>query len=270
MRSAARLAELAVPATLALVLGCSATDPVEAACGGARPSFEDCVIGSTWARCGDSEGEPRFACGSHCWWFEGGCVPEGLDVSPCGADDLCCVSNERGGLPFEVSGEIPMAGYGPTVFLVGWGPEPWPRERARDVEVELGALTPIEGATATCTPEDDFDLMRGICGCPGRGLRQWDEDVFVAVGRSSCVATLSWELWVEVTRDDDDSLHARVCRIATTDAGIIACPEGTQAICADAGTVTLDAFPESLEEAQAARVDLSVSFPDDVTIDAQL
>ena len=265
---------LVVP-VLGLAWGCSASeggDPVASACGGARPSFESCVAGSTWARCGGEEA-PRFGCGGQrCFWFEGGCVAEGFEVSSCPADDLCCVPSGESGYPFDPPPSEPSeGGVDVTSFLVGWGATPWSRERARDVSVELAAREPIEGPTASCSPAGDPGFMRGICECPTEGMRQWSEGVLVAVVRSSCVAIPSWELSVEITRDDDDSLHARVCRVGTTDVGIAACPvPEREPVCADAGIITLDAFPDSAEAARSTRLDLSVSFPDGVTIDAQL
>lgn len=255
------LVGLAVPA-LVIALGCSASDPVTEACGGARPPLASCVVGSNWADCGGGEIAPRFGCtSSQCFWFAGGCVAEGHVASPCPADDLCCVASG----PFDAA-----PSQGVSLYLTGWGTAPWDRERARDVAAELGSPAPIASDAMSCEGDPSV-TARGPCSCPTEGARRWSEDVLVVEARASCVAILFWSLSIEVTRDDDRSLHARVCRVQSTDVATATCPPAArEPVCADAGTVTLDAFPESLEEAQAARVDLSVSFPDGVTIDAQL
>jgi len=57
----------------------------------------------------------------------------------------------------------------------------------------------------------------------------------------------------------------------STDVASSQCPATLrEPVCADAGTLVIDAFPESLEEAATTRVDLSVTFPDGMTIDAAL
>lgn len=83
--------------------GCVA-DPLDVACGGARPALSDCgVVGLYHADCG-GRGEPVFACDGStggCRWFAGACLAAGHQPSDCPATDRCCHSSSAGRWPFE-------------------------------------------------------------------------------------------------------------------------------------------------------------------------
>jgi|GEM_PF-4515997 len=246
----------------ALTSSCQAGVTVldETSCRGPRPVIEDCTRGAIWAECGGTEGEPVFACSGVCYWFENGCVAEGYTASTCPNEDLCCIEDYPFGEEWHDHAHVQT-----YISLYAWGTHPWDRTRDRNVAVTLTSLTAAPFAVE-CTGVAD---MRGPCGSAAELPRRSENGVFTAELRSPSVAILYWTLAIEVTRDDDDRLHARVCRIESTDFSTYTCSTDSPA-CAIAGTLALSAFPEDATAAAAVRMDLSVTFADGATIDAQL
>lgn len=232
-------------------------------CGGPPPPLDECVRGHAWAECGAMLGDgPRLGChAAACLWFAGGCIAEGFLPSLCTASDVCCIDDypcaDRGGSSFQ----------GPAQLLEGWGDEPWDRARERTVDVTVAPLA-ADTRHITCAPADPT-ADRGPCrGMPGV-QRISSGDALTLIARPSDVAILFWMLSVEVVRDPDGSLGARVCRVATTDVASARCID-REPPCATSGTLTIDAFPGSAAEAATTGVTLSATFADGMTIDARL
>lgn len=233
---------------------------------GPRPALAACTVGPTWAECGGAGG-PTLACrpvGGQCLWFAGD-VADGFEPTRCPAEDACCVM----GYPYGDAWHTPGgSAFSTEAFLYGWGSRPWDRTRERSVDVALAPLAP-SAPTMTCDATPTFRPEAGPC-TPAVGVtRTWNEDVLTLTARSSSVVILFWQLSIEVIRDGDGTLAARVCRVETTDVSTFSCRD-VDPLCATSGTLTLDAFPASATAAESARIDLSVSFADGTTIDAVL
>ncbi|MDQ3037659.1 MAG: hypothetical protein M3Y87_35025 [Myxococcota bacterium] len=95
-------------------------------------------------------------------------------------------------------------------------------------------------------------------------------DVVTTTLRSQSVAILFWALSIEVTRDDDERLRARVCRVQTTDAaGSCNTRPDAGPDCATSGTLELGAFPGD-DTTSATGLHLRATFASGATIDARL
>ena len=249
-----------------LCVGCS--NSVESSgCPGSRPAFADCVSGPTWAECGGTGPSTLFACSETggCYWFTGGCVPEGWVASSCSEEDVCCLD----GSPFS-SATRSSAAVGSITHQ--WGARAWDRTRERAVEISIAPLEAAE-PSITCTGSLDGDRR---CEIASRGLElvSGGGEVYWANVRTTSAAILFWQLVVEVTRDDDGSLHARVCHTQTTDVSGESCAPGAGASpdCAVSGTLVLDAIPSASRGAPDAttRMDLNVTFADGATLAMRL
>lgn len=249
-----------------LWVGCS--NGIESAdCPGSRPVFADCVSGPTWAECGGTGASPLFACSETggCLWFTGGCVPQRWLASACPEEDACCIE----GSPFTPATTSAAAvGF----FTHEWGSRGWDRDRERAVEV---FITPVDAAepSIACTGALEGDRR---CQVASRGLElvSGEGESYWAIVRTTSAAILFWQLVIEVTRDDDGSLHARVCQTQTTDFGGERCSAGAGGgpHCAVSGTLLLDAIPSESRGAPDAttRMDLSVTFADGSTLAMRL
>ena len=255
----------AVPAPSDATVSCmpmSATQPDAAidACGGARPAFDSCVHGATWAECGGVSGEPRFACNGDCYWFANGCVAAGFVESPCPADCLCCVATggSRGG-----TGVGTVNGLGVATLTAGWGTAPWDRTRDASLDVHVG--TPSTGArpSVACTSTADFP---GVCTTPGQPMlvRLGSvHGVWVVRLRDNRYAIASTELFIEVITGRGGNSTARVCIVPTTDvAGPDQCQPQRGQACAVRGTITIPSFPTSDDESRTLPIDVDAVMPD--------
>ena len=248
-----------------MLSACSATI-VEDRCNGARPVLADCVYGGAWAECGGADDGPLFACyasGGGCLWFEHGCLAQGFVASSCPADDLCCIEN----FPYPASEPPIYRSIGLAGFLSEWGTQPWDRARERSGYVTVAPLAPAETAIA-CTGV--VDAAMGPCGTlSNSGRRYVNGAVFTTLVRPNAIAIGFWTLSIEITRDDDATLHAQVCRLQSTDYTSFRCWDREPA-CATSGALTLDAFPADDAAAVTTRLQLHAVFADGATIDAQL
>lgn len=255
-------------APFVILAGCTASVP-EDACDGARLAIDDCTSGALWAECGGSATEPVFACrrvDGRCYWFEGGCAAADFEPSPCPADDLCCIGSPFG-YPFDDSWRHPDA---PSTHvydaLKGWGVSPWDRARDRNVDVVIAPLAP-----AAASLECSGSALGAPCGDSGSDLRVFrtQHGVFTLQVVTTRGSLGGWSLSVEVIRDEDATLHARVCGIPFTDSVTFSCgPLGPN--CATSGTLELAAFPEDDAAAATARVHLVATLADGTTLEAQL
>lgn len=259
-----RVVSTLVVATL-LLSACSAT-VVEDPCDGAHPVLADCTYGGAWAECGGADDGPLFACyasGGGCLWFEHGCLAQGFVASSCAADDVCCIEN----FPYPASEIAIYRSVGLASFLSEWGKQPWDRARERTVTAAVASLAPVDTAIA-CAGVADASM--GPCGTlSNAGRRYVNGDVMTTLVRPNSIAIGFWTLSIEVTRNDDAPLAARVCRLQSTDYTSFRCGDSEPA-CAVSGTLTLDAFPADDAAAATTRLELHAVFADGATIDAQL
>lgn len=218
-----------------------------AACG-ETPAIETCARGEFFAECG-GDLEPTIWCGeglSQCLWFSGGCPAAGyFQPRNCGGEQYC-----------------------PTPH-VGWGPEPWNRERDMTVSVAIDpAVMAPEAVAMTCTCEAPPCIRAGneICDPP-----EGYEHRYVAIGDAELPNTLnglfafsispvggpfgSTYLAVEVDTAAPDGARARACLVSTSDGGAEHDP-----ICAISGALVLDRAVATTADAASAHGTASLDF----------
>lgn len=227
-------------AVAGLLAGCVvAGDP----CGGPAPAIDECQAGVPFADCGGSSA-PVFACGGYrsCRWFTGGCVAAGYTPQSC---------------PVLLGG-----GFGQS-----WGAEPWDATRERNVTVVLATPSDAMRPTAICTGTSlacpmAAEAMRAVRRASA-GAATYElpsSNTFVGFGVS-----------VELLRDEDESLHARVCNTFTSDVASTDCATGRGGgRCAVSGTLTIAAMPTTQEEIDAAHLDVDATFADGSTVSLRL
>ncbi len=214
-----------------------------ALCGDPRPLGE-CFRGGLFADCADGAAPPALWCnpevGDRCLWMD--CPPADWRARDCG-DAAYCPS--------------------PHVSI---GPDPWTRDRAMALAVEVDPALAIEEPTVACMA--DSGDVQAVCG-PGDA--EWSIESSPTAddgdwGWPSMLNFTAWavsnelgEVWSLAVEVDlfGDAPRARACLIQTSDGGADAPPA-----CAARGTVTLDRVPESAEEAAAVRATVRAEFAD--------
>jgi hypothetical protein len=242
-----------------------------AACGGgggddvpqaadAGPSFcgplEACAFrGDFFAECGGGAGDAVFGCREvgplglqDCRWFTGGCAADGYTVSPCPAEDVCCL----GGWPFATAGAPSEVAF----RFVGFGTEEWTRGREMDVQVAVDGSLPARPLVFGCEGADPVGGAAtpcvGVWGGPFALL--FDTLVVQFPGN----AASGWYPWVEVELGVP---RARVCAVPFESSLPEVCPVVDRQVCASGGVVTLSRLPASESELDGLSGELDVTFP---------
>lgn len=242
-----------------VVAGCSSDAPTETdlGCEGPGPAIEDCARGYFFAECGGT-GEPKLACADRgdardeCYWFSGGCVARGFSPTTCPADDVCCHDASSGdrGWPYP---ESKFPGVYERLYAFGLGP--WDRTRAMNVDVEIDpTLTAAGNAWTTC---DEVPSLSGAspCEAPEPGYSSGTLGAtLVLLSQSS--GLFGWNPLIEI---DPMTQRARVCAYRYTDVSQLSCTV-SDAVCADAGTVTLTRLPSTDAEIAGVGVAVEVTF----------
>jgi hypothetical protein len=211
----------------------------------ARPAVAECFRGTWFADCGGA-GAPGLWCADglgRCLWAD--CPPEDYDFAfACGATPYC-----------------------PTPH-VAFGPDPWTRDRAMNLEVRVDPAQPSAPAAVACAAADELRGVPVLCSEP---------DAAIAVRRSPGPEVTDWALpslvalqlfreggisaerllRVEIDPYPGSGPRARACVIAVSDGGADAPP-----ICATAGRLTLDRLPVTLDDVAALTGALHAEFPD--------
>lgn len=135
-----------------LLDGC-APDPLEVACGRARPSLDGCTsVGVYRADCGGAR-EPVFACDETtgaCRWFAGACVAAGHQPSDCPPEDRCCHTNAAGRWPFADGWRPAMLGPNVVEDIAIVGGTPIDATSPTPITVRVDpTLRPTPSATCT-------------------------------------------------------------------------------------------------------------------------
>lgn len=238
------VASLAVTAWLAL--GCDAAQPTPMV-----PS-DECYWGAQFADCGGN-GTPRLACeavGRGCRWFTGGTVAEGYLAWPCADGRICCEDGPDASFPDGL--DLSAAS-----FLSANGAEPWTRERALALDVNVDPEVSGELALRCEQGGQVVDDVRP-CRPPNTGTTE-------TMNRYSVRATMRDTLSVSVTQTDGfvgvslfvevvagdapDQLRARVCQLTSSDGIAVSCEptDYTSPPCATEGSVRLSAVPSRFQ-----------------------
>ena len=231
------------------------------------PALGECYVGDVFADCGGT-GEAVLACPEEgdCLWFDGGCVASGFTVSPCPAGDICCVD----GWPFP----DPSPGWNLWELLYGLGREPWDVERAGALSVVVdGAITavpasvacdgyvpPHNAETSPCFQRKDLFVDFHV-------ERQMADTLALSIWRSGYEG---WWLWIEVLELSSPSPSARACQYRFTDERAPICPEAVEAVCAEAGVVTLSRVPDGYDDVRDVAVRAVLAFPGGVGVELAL
>lgn len=199
------------------------------ACPAPTPDLSSCFVGYFFADCGGTAAAPVLACAESdgCRWFAGACAPADHQVSPCPADDICCLDN----WPFPDHEEV-LSLYD---RLYGLGREPWDRQRAMTIPVTIDAALAEGDPTYTCSGDDGISATNDPCnGFPGYPAARMEGTLVI---EAPSWATAGWHPFIEV---DPDTLLARVCLYEFTDVVESVCPP-KDSHCATSGSVTLSA-----------------------------
>lgn len=257
MRSKAQAGTFAILLSLG---GCvSSPSPLvtDDPCGGTATAFDDCVHGAAWAECGDAGGEPTFACGLYgCFWFAG-CVADGYVASACPSDDVCCETTANGRGWVGVGNPSAVA-----TLTVGWGLEPWDRDRDASLVVTTGAPSSGARPAIACTQSTSF---RGVCTATidyvGR-LDSVDDGVWVVRLHDNSTAIAGTEVVLEIIPETGAATHARVCITPTTDFAEASCQTAGGRVCATSGTVTIASLPSTTADASSLGIDVDATMAD--------
>lgn len=202
-------------------------------CPGERPTIADCYVGEFFADCGGTGDEPVLGCNDQgrCWWFTGGCAPEGFEGSSCGSDNVCCHDD----WPFPNHEHVELA-----LPLSLFGTWPWDRTTATNVSVTVDPTLTASATTVTCTGSQPAPSYTP-CDDPYRVVSAYQSGTtIVTLGPVGGPLRAGWELFIEIVDDGTGTNRARVCAALMNDQ-TTCYPH--QAICAASGTVAINQLP---------------------------
>jgi hypothetical protein len=231
---------------LCLGMGCGcgeeskgSTDASSSSCDGPPPRLDACFIGGFFADCGGA-GSPALACHENgdCRWFTGGCVAAEYETAPCPANNVCCEDN----WPFvgATNGEL-------SLWLLGWGREPWDRARETSVDVAVDEETSASVAF-NCNGTDPYDdpAQTPCSGWAQSTAGGTSGDTFVILPDTE--GQFGWMPVIEIDPESPDgTAKARICMYPYEDTVDFVCKMERERECAATGLLTLSSLPNRRE-----------------------
>ena len=218
---------------------------LDVVCAEPRP-LDACFRGALFAECGPAvEINPAIWCDrgapERCVWAA--CPPADHVARACDGEPQCPVTS------------------------LGWGTAPWDRTRAMALDVivdpaliverpalECASAEPAEHARVCEVVGDAWQIERNPGDDPSWG---WPSMLSRFVIPENGRIGSGWALSVEVDLFAEPDPRARICLVPYSDADLSA-----EAVCAVAGTLTLDVRPETAEQTGAVQMHVRAVFPD--------
>lgn len=229
-----------------LLLGCANDAAAPPRCDGV--TNHDCFVGEVFAEC-PGPVQPAAFCSPHgdCLWVSNGCPLPDRPIpltEDCSCDGPLCISGVTAAM---------------ASFFIGWGDQPWDRQR----EMNLTVSSPYEGigGAAAVVCENCIDgCERPNNPCGQTMIYAYQRQMGTHLVRFSAGPGLGgWTLHLEIDGMSSPP-RARLCKIPYTD--VPTCSPGTPA-CAASGEVRLESAPLSETEVHG---DFSAAFADGSTI----
>lgn len=218
-------------------------------------ALSQCFRGASFADCGGTGASPGVWCradADECLWFAANCPAVGFSRAIESCDSVRCLDN-----------------------FVAWGVEPWTRERAATLPVELNTSEPLSGArTVECDCADGPPCLGTLPFCNAERTDGYGgaSDPQLDDAEWSLPSLVTIHLWAEggtAGLGTDRALvleldfyramgHvARACLVGVSDADAYGDP-----VCASDGRLQVSAIPAEARDVRALHGRFDLSFPD--------